>query len=70
MDSACVICGKVAVTRDGRSLCLAWLRRVIARETPMIGCYRGLGRTAEHREARDRGPSPSQENAIRALEGE
>ncbi len=61
-------CGKPAVTRDGRNLCLKCLRDAIREETPMVGCYRGLGRSSDHRQAADNGGSPAGENAVRAME--
>lgn len=36
----CTGCGKPAVTRDGRSLCLKCLRAAIRKETPVPGEFR------------------------------
>lgn len=54
------------MTRDGRHLCLKHLKAAIARETPMVGCYRGLTRTDGHKQATGE-PGPWHENAVRAL---
>lgn len=67
-DGYCCGCHRrVAVTRDHR-FCKPCLNRVINHDTPMIGCYVGLGRTAEHRQSADECSSPWGENAIRCLE--
>ncbi len=47
----CTECGKPAVTKDGRSLCLKCLRASIRDAVPMTGCYRGMYRTPDHKQA-------------------
>jgi uncharacterized Zn finger protein (UPF0148 family) len=63
----CTECGKPAVTKDGRSLCLKCLRQWVNQQTPMVGCYKGMFRTSEHKQARS-SESPGCENAVRAME--
>lgn len=63
----CSQCGKPAVTRDGRDLCVKCLKAWVKDATPMVGCYVGLMRTSDHQQARD-SDSPALENAVRALE--
>lgn len=64
----CTECGKeLAVTKDGRHLCRKCLKKAINHENPMTGCYKGMYRTADHKQASD-GDSPWMENAVRDLE--
>jgi hypothetical protein len=49
-DGMCCDCEKkFAETNDGR-FCRGCLRRRIASITPMVGCFRGQNRTADHKE--------------------
>lgn len=66
--TSCAKCGDHAVTKTGGPLCLACLRAWVSHETPMIGCFKGLQRTRDHKEALEPDASPWQQNAIRALE--
>ena len=67
-ERACTGCGKPAVTRDGRDLCLKCLRKAVAKDTPMVGCWVGCHRGPNHAQAADREPSPWAENAVREME--
>ncbi len=68
-DGRCCDCAqRQAVTDDGR-FCRACLKKLVARLTPMVGCFKGRQRTSGHMEDRGTEPNPSQENAVRHLEG-
>lgn len=66
----CTACNKKpAITRDGRLLCGKCLKAIIASETPMVGCYRGMTRTRDHKQD-NADPGPWFDNAVRCLEGD
>lgn len=68
-NGLCVDClRKDAVTRD-RRFCLTCLKRRVARDNPMVGCFKGRQRTSDHKQdTGDGSPSPWGENAVRAME--
>jgi len=65
--ASCTECGKPAVTRDGRHLCLKCLKQAIAAVNPVPP---PSNRSRDHKAAPEYEPSPWGENAIRHLEGD
>ena len=66
-DGKCADCGTIdAVTRDQR-FCKKCLKRRVRYDNPMIGCYKGKYRTADHKQDQDR-DNPWQQNAVRDME--
>jgi len=67
-DGYCAECGKEsAITKDGR-FCRKCLKALVAKLTPMVGCFKGLRRTEDHKQARDEEGGPWQELARKYLE--
>ena len=70
LDGMCAVCEKKeAVTRDGR-FCAKCLKDLVVRMNPGSVVPKGVGRTAEHKEARGDVASPWDENNVRILEGD
>ena len=64
----CTECGKPAVTKDGRHLCMKCLKKAINATTPIPGLYKGRGRGPDHREYKGKDPGPWYENNVRGME--
>ena len=64
----CTNCGRIAVTQDGRLLCLRCLKQQINRDTPIVGALAGRLRTQDQKQAPEYDSNPWQEVAIRRLE--
>lgn len=69
-DGVCVRClGNLAVTTD-RRFCKKCLKKVVVELSPGSTVPRGIARSADHKVAYDKEPSPWQEHAVRCLEGD